>query len=82
MFASVWVKDYTIELDGKPFVVKNERWLGIVNRKDGQPTGEEPYFSGSVYDWNEQKQKHELGGTVEKSKEEFDAEAERVCFFK
>ena len=45
MFASVWVKDYTIDLDGKPYTVKGERWLGIVNRKDGQPTGKEPYLS-------------------------------------
>ena len=56
MFASVWVKDYTIDLDGKPFTVKGERWLGLVQRKDGQATGEEPYFSGMAYDWDEEKQ--------------------------
>ena len=30
MFATVWVKDYEIDLDGKPYTVKGERWLGIV----------------------------------------------------
>ena len=44
MFASVEVKDYTIQLDGKPMTVKKERWLGIVNRKDGVVTDEEKYF--------------------------------------
>lgn len=31
MFASADVKDYDIELDGKPYTVKGERWLGYVN---------------------------------------------------
>ena len=82
MFASVWVKDYIINLDGKPYTVKGERWLGLVNRKDGQATGEEPYFSGMAYDWNEEKQCYVDGAEIVKTQEEFEAEAERVTFFK
>ena len=41
MFASVEVKDYTIQLDGKPLTIKKERWLGIVSRKDGVVTDED-----------------------------------------
>ena len=78
MFASVWVKDYEIDLEGKPFTVKNERWLGLVN-KEG-----EPYFVGMVFDWNEDKQEYSVNcaGEIQKTKEEFEAEAERVTFFK
>lgn len=82
MFASVWVKDYTIDLDGKPYTVKGERWLGIVNRKDGQPTGKEPYFSGMAYDWDEKKQSYSEGAEITRTQQEFEAEAERVTFFK
>lgn len=82
MFASVWVKDYTIELDGKPFIVKGQRWLGLVQRKDGQATGEEPYFSGMVYDWDEEKQRYVDGGYIVKTKEEFEAEAKRIAYFR
>lgn len=76
MFASVWVKDYIIDLDGKPFIVKGERWIGLVNESG------EPYFAGQVFDWVEVKQEYSCGGFTEKTKEEFEAEAERVTFFK
>jgi len=82
MFASVEVKDYTIQLDGKPFTVKKERWLGIVSRKDGVVTDEEHYFEGSVFDYNEETDSYSMAGSVTKTKSEFDAEAARVCFFK
>lgn len=82
MFASVEVKDYTIQLDGKPMTIKKERWLGIVNRKDGVVTDEENYFEGSVFDYNEETDSYSMAGSVTKTKSEFDAEAARVCFFK
>lgn len=82
MFASVEVKDYTIQLDGKPMTVKGERWLGIVNRKDGVVTDEENYFEGSVFDYDEKTDSYSMAGSVNKTKAEFDAEAARVCFFK
>ena len=82
MFASVEVKDYTIQLDGKPYTVKGERWLGIVNRIDGVVTDEENYFAGSVFDYDEKTDSYSMAGSVNKTKAEFDAEAARVCFFK
>ena len=82
MFASVEVKDYTIQLDGKPETIKKERWLGVVNRKDGVVTDEEHYVEGSVFDYDEKTDSYSMGGSVTKTKAEFDAEAERVCFFK
>lgn len=82
MFADVKVKDYTIELDGKPHTIKNERWLGIVARKDGLVTDEDNYFEGSVFDWNEETQSYSMGGSVEKTLKEFEAEVERATFFK
>ena len=82
MFASVEVKDYTIELDGKPTVIKKERWLGVINRKDGLVTDEEHYFEGSVFDYDEKTDSYSMGGSVTKTKAEFDAEAARICFFK
>ena len=44
MFATVWVKDYEIDLNGKPYTVKGERWLGIVH-----PENEEKYFEGCSF---------------------------------
>lgn len=82
MFASVEVKDYTIQLDGKPMTVKKERWFGIVNRKDGVVTDEENYFEGAVFDYDEKTDSYSMAGSVNKTKAEFDAEAARVCFFK
>lgn len=82
MFASVEVKDYTIQLDGKPLIIKKERWLGIVSRKDGVVTDEEHYFEGSVFDYNEETDSYSMAGSVTKTKSEFDAEAASVCFFK
>ena len=43
MFADVIAKDFEIELDDKPYTVKNERWLGIILNEDAE--GDEPYFS-------------------------------------
>ena len=82
MFASADVKDYTIQLDGKPMTIKKERWLGIVSRKDGVVTDEEHYFEGSVFDYNEETDSYSMAGSVTKTKSEFDAEVARVCFFK
>lgn len=82
MFASVEVKDYTIQLDGKPLTIKKERWLGIVSRKDDVVTDEEHYFEGAVFDYNEETDSYSMAGSVTKTKSEFDAEAARVCFFK
>ena len=36
-------KDYTIDLDGKPFVVKNEKLMGVID-----PSSKDEYFSGMV----------------------------------
>lgn len=82
MFASVKVKDYTIELDGKPHIVKKERWLGIISRKDGVAVDTENYFEGSVFDYDENTDSYQMGGSVTKTKEEFEAEAESICYFK
>lgn len=82
MFASVEVKDYTIQLDGKPCVIKKERWLGIVKRKDGIDLGEENYFEGCVFDYDEKTDTYSMGGSVTKTKSEFEAESKSVCFFK
>lgn len=77
MFASCYVKDYTIQLDGKPCTIKKERWLGIVNKEN-----EDKYFEGSVFDYDENSGSYSMGGSTEKSKAEFDNEVERVTFFK
>lgn len=77
MFANAEVKDYTIQLDGKPTTIKKERWLGIVNNTDT-----EHYFEGVVFDYDEETDSYSEGGSITKSKAEFDAEVERVCFFK
>lgn len=49
MFANAEVKDYTIQLDGKPTTIKKERWLGIVNRKDGVDTDTDLHIDKPVY---------------------------------
>ena len=36
-------KEYTIDLDGKPFVVKNEKLMGVID-----PFSKDVYFSGMV----------------------------------
>ena len=82
MFASVEVKDYVIELDGKPEIIKRERWLGVVNRQNGIVTDAEYYFEGAVFDYDEKTDSYSMGGTVKKSRVEFDEQAERVVFFK
>lgn len=82
MFVSAEVKDYTIQLDGKPMTIKKERWLGIINRKDGIVTDDQNYFEGSVFDYDEKTDSYSMAGSVTKTKAEFDAEVERVCFFK
>ena len=82
MFADVKVKPYEIDLDGKKYTVKGERWIGIISRKDGVVTDAENYFEGSVFDYNENTDTYEMGGSVTKTLEEFEAEAERVTYFK
>ena len=77
MFASCYVKDYTIQFDGKPYTIKNERWLGVVNKENG-----ENYFEGSVFDYDENSGSYSLDGSIEKTKAEFDNEVESVTFFK
>ena len=44
MFADVRVKDYKIDLYGKPCIIKGERWLGVINRDE-----EDCYFEGTVF---------------------------------
>ena len=36
-------RDYTIDVDGKPFEVKNEKIMGVMD-----PSSEDAYFSGMV----------------------------------
>ena len=80
MFADVIAKDFEIELDDKPYTVKNERWLGIILNEDAE--GDEPYFSGYIYDWNEDLNAYTDGqGTVSYTRKEFDNCAKSVEFF-
>lgn len=76
MFATVWVKDYEIDLDGKPYTVKGERWLGIVH-----PENEEKYFEGCSFGLKDNG-KYEYEGEVVRSKREFEEMSKRVTFFK
>ena len=76
MFANVFVKDYEIQLDGKPYTVKGDRWLGVINKDD-----EENYFEGVVFDFDDEK-RYVLGGDIKKTKAEFEAEAKSICYFK
>ena len=80
MFADVIAKDFEIELDDKPYTVKNERWLGIILNEDAE--GDEPYFSGYIYDWNEELNAYTDGqGTISYTRKEFDERAKSVEFF-
>lgn len=76
MFASVHVKDYEIQLDGKPYTVKGDRWLGVIN-----PDDEENYFEGVVFDFDDEK-RYVMAGDIKKTKAEFEAEAKSICYFK
>ena len=76
MFADVRVKDYKIDLDGKPCIIKGERWLGVINRDK-----EDCYFEGAVFD-KRNNGCYEMGGEVTKTKAEFEAELESVTYFK
>ena len=76
MFADVRVKDYIIDLDGKPCIIKGERWLGVINRDN-----EKRYFCGTVFD-KKNDNDYEIGGEVIKTKAEFEAELESVTYFK
>lgn len=76
MFADVFVKDYEIQLDGKPYTVKGERWLGVIN-----PDDEENYFEGVNFDFDDEK-RYVMGGDITKTKAEFEAEAKSICYFK
>lgn len=75
MFASAEVKEYKIELDGKPYSVKGERWLGVIN-----PDDPEKYFEGVIFTPKETG--YQMDGTITKAKLEFEAETFRVCYFK
>lgn len=75
MFASAEVKEYKIELDGKPYSVKGERWLGVIN-----PDDPEKYFEGAIFIPKETG--YQMDGTITKAKPEFEAETFRVCYFK
>ena len=75
MFASVHVKDYEIQLDGKPYTVKGERWLGVINKED-----EANYFEGVTFDFCQKR--YVMGGDITKTKAEFEAEAKSICYFK
>lgn len=77
MFASADVKDYEIEIDGKPFTVKGERWLGYVN-----PNNEEKYFTGLIFDPKDDGYELCEAGMITVSKEKFEKDTCRVCFFK
>lgn len=77
MFASAEVKDYEIELDGKPYTVKGERWLGYVN-----PNDEEKWFTGMVFDPCENGYELCEAGMITISKETFEKETCRVTYFK
>ena len=75
MFANVFVKDYEIQLDGKPYTVKGERWLGVIN-----PDDEENYFEGVAFDFCQKR--YVMAGDIKKTKAEFEAEAKSICYFK
>ena len=75
MFASAEVKEYKIELDGKPYSVKGERWLGVIN-----PDDEKKYFEGAIF--APRKTGYQMDGTITRTKSEFEAETFRVCYFK
>ena len=77
MFASAEVKDYEFELDGKPYTVKGERWLGYVN-----PNDEEKYFTGMVFDPCENGYELCEAGMITISKETFEKDTCRVTYFK
>ena len=77
MFASAEVKNYEIELDGKPYTVKGERWLGYVN-----PNDEEKYFTGMVFDPCENGYELCEAGMITISKETFEKDTCRVTYFK
>lgn len=77
MFVTVWVKDYTIELDGKPYTVKGDRWFGVIDKNNP-----EKYFCGGVFDFNEKTGTYTYGGSVSRTETEFYAEAEKYVFIK
>lgn len=77
MFACVWIKDYSINIDGRPHVIKDERWLGYVN-----PDDEENYFVGISFSKEGEKFSIDMIGAFTKTKKEFDKDSYRVCFFK
>jgi len=77
MFASADVKDYDIELDGKPYTIKGERWLGYVN-----PQNEEKYFTGMIFDPCENGYELCEAGMITRTRQEFESQTCRVCYFK
>lgn len=80
MFADVLIKDYEIKSDDETYTVKNERCLGIIVNKDAE--GNEPYFKGYCYDWDEELNAYTDGqGTISYTRKEFDERAKSVEFF-
>lgn len=84
LFADCKIKDYEIEVDGEKYLVKNERWLGIVHRKDGIVLNEDVYFEGYSFDWDEENKTWVMSGLgdFKCSLEEFNKRVKRVTYFK
>ena len=62
------MKDYTIQLDtGKNIRIKNEKRVGYFCNNGN----DEKYFYGIIFDWDENKQRYDEGGTCYMSKQEF-----------
>ena len=76
MFVNAWIKDYEIQLDGKPYTVRNERWIGVITENP------EKYFSGSIYDYDKKTGTYSHGGTTAVSKAEFQARVSDFVLFK
>ena len=77
MFVNAYVKDYVIDLDGKPYTVKGERWLGVVN-----PDKPESYFEGQIFDYDEKAGRYTGGCTTLRTKAEYDELVKCSVFFK
>lgn len=77
MFVNAYVKDYVIDLDGKPYTVKGERWIGLVN-----PKNPDKYFKGMAFDYDEKTDSYSGSYTTERSKTEYDELVKRTVFFK
>lgn len=77
MFVNVWVNDYTILLDGKPYTVNGDRWFGVIDRNNP-----EKYFCGAVFDFDVKDGTYTYAGEVTRTESEFYAEAKKYVFIK